>query len=401
MERVGARDNGFSATFGHLHLSGIPHEWTGDFLLNECDTEYPHARASQTPSRAEDTRQLERQASRVLRAISISVVCGQHLLINVGSNSMHDKDPASHEGERKHAVGDRSDQGLPPPASQLIHQIVSSHANVSNGIVQLNFSAKTTCNDLLNTARMGQIFIAMNVQLACPRVLRAFAEIIALRMMPLRAEPLDSTAEAPMRASSNVDTMPSQYMCIAVCTGAPLPYEIRELFMMSAQIDHLSVLKHAPVKIQSGIQSRASNGYKLNQADRLISELGRLSKLVHVSNRMKLFLDDVMSAIEAHPVIRRGPSRKRLSTSQTNRSNNTGSITHLSSNAYLHALRTMAAICANEYLLPRHVHALLPDLLTHRVELEIEGHETRDLNAEEYAQMARAVVEDVVRTVPL
>ena len=402
----------FSATFGELHLSGIPHEWTSDFLLDELTgVDCPPTPASSTSGAAAKTRQLERQAGRVLRAISVSVVCGQHMLINVGRGGAHGPHSAHQDAESKlqasntgaDVAGTSFSSPSPPPSSSsnLIYQIVSSHANVSNGIVQLTFSAETTCNDLLNTARMGQIFIAENVHLARPRVLRALAEILSLRKMPPGGEDYDHAGKASVLAATATDTMPSQYMCIAVCAGSPLPYEIRELFMMSVQIDNVGVLNHAPMKPQNANRVRTSNGFQKNRTDKLISEFRRLSNMVHVSNRIKLFLDNVLTAVEAHPVIRRGPSRKRLSVSQNKSSTPSSGFDQLSSNSYMGALRVMAAICANEYLLPRHAHALLPDLITHRVQLQMEDHEESGLNSAEYAQMARAVVEDVVRAVPL
>lgn len=416
MARVTRLHDAFSASFDELYLSGIPHEWTGDFLLEEVSgrnnpTNRPPVSmcsAHSSPSvsaaagAATATRKLEHQAGRVLRAISVSVVCGQHMLINVGRDSVHCSSSGKHGTKSVH----RNSSGLADNASltsssNLVYQVVNSHANVSNGIVRLNFSAETTCNDLLNTARMGQIFIAENIHLASPQVLRALAEILSIRKMPPAGEDYDHAGEASVLAATATDTMPSQYICIAVNSGQPLPYDIRELFMISVQIDHIGVLNYAPVKPQNANRARTSNGYQENRTDRLISELGRLSKMVHVSNRMSLFLDNVLMAVEAHPVIRRGPSRKRLSVSQNKSSISSAGSDQSSSNTYVDALRVMAAICANKYVLPRHAHALLPDLISHRVQLHLEEPDETGLNTAEYMQMAHAIVENVVRVVPL
>lgn len=396
-----------SQAFKDLHLSGIPHEWNSDFVVNNLE----HSLGSSPGTLpASNLYNLERQAGNVLRAISVSVVSGQHMLINVSGAEQAGKDLAGAGFTSSAQDGAESKQSGNTVASDsldLVYQIVSSHANVSNGIVQLTFSPETTCDDLVRTARMGQIFIAENIHLARPRVLRALGEIISLRKMPLTSREYDSTGEGLAEGSSMADLMPSGYMCIAVCRGEPLPFEIRELFMISVCIDSIGVLQHAPLRPGGDGRIGTSNGYQENRMDRLISGLGRLSEMVHVSNKIKLYIDNVLLAIEAHPVIRKGPSRKKLSVSQR-QSSISGAIERASVDVYIQGLCVLAAMCANECILPHHAHSLLPDLISHRIELHshpgnhyfAENGTTSQQNAE-YARVARSIVETVVRSVPL
>ena len=69
------KDSDFFACYHNL-CARIPSSWQSDFLFDHS--------TSNTTQNARD-----RQAVSVLRAISLSVVCGQHFLLNIETNEMN------------------------------------------------------------------------------------------------------------------------------------------------------------------------------------------------------------------------------------------------------------------------------------------------------------------------
>ena len=399
----------FHGAYQHLKLDD---SWKSDFLFDH---------------HVDDSKQSDdrvRQAVSVLRAISLSVVCGQHFLLNIDQESP----TTAGTGETKTDSSKEID---------LIVGVVRGHANVSNGIAHLVFTKDTTCEQLVQVAHKGQIFIAIDVHLASPRVVRALSEIMSLRATP--TNPIGNTSNgidrgmddnnrnghndrhhtgshtttthnrAPRKQeldATDTNKFVRHYSVIAVSRGTrPMPYAFRCLFMLSIPVDDVKILKFAKDANQS-TQNNGFNGSKTtkgNRMDQLISEFERLSKLVHVSTHLRNYVDNIRIALTAHPLIRRGPSYKRLSMSHYQRQRGT----HVTMDGDVDGLRVMAVICANEYLLPRHIKMVLPDLLSHRLEL----HEFAEEDEEEVVEggreprtsrlrLARAIVQEVIHDLP-
>ena len=386
----------FQEAYNRLNL-GMPHEWQREALLDNIEEN------SAVPPR-------EKQAGRVLRAISIAVICGQHLLLNIGAGDNMDDDSGGATSKQRHdrhgpshgATTARSASGGGTGATggnssfnknegDLVAAVVANHANVSNGIQVLRFTPDTTCEELLSHARLAQIFIVEDVHLARPRVVRALAEIMALRATPPEGAAIGDGAGFPRPRATATDAILLRYTVIAVCAEAcPLPYDFRSLFMVSASIDDRAVLRQCHPQHSNGgggVRRRGSRGM-----DVLIHELERLSRKVHVSDHMKLYVDNVCMAEEAHPLVRRGPSCRRLSISSMQRGDAFANRSAI--NGYLEGLRIMAVICGKEYLLPRHVAAVLPDLISHRIEIH------SGAGGEGSAVLARQAVLEVLQTLP-
>ena len=129
---------------------------------------------------------------------------------------------------------------------------------------------------------------------------------------------------------------------------------------------------------------------KGNRMDQLVAEFERLSRVVHVSTHLYNYIDNIRVALSAHPLVSRGPSYKKLSMSRYQRLRTT----NVTMDGDLDGLRVMAVICSKEYLLPQHVKVMLPDLLSHRIEL----HE--DVPTLHAMAVARSIVSEVMNSLP-
>jgi len=172
--------------------------------------------------------------------------------------------------------------------------------------------------------------------------------------------------------------------------------------MLSIPIDDVNILKFGyHKKSTSNSGSGHQNNGQRNHMDQLLLEFERLSKFVHVSIHVRNYVDNIKLALKAHPLIRRGPSYKRLSMSRYQRQRDTS----VSMDGDTDCLRVMAVLCSNNYLLPRHVKEMLPDLLSHRLELhgvgEEEGWEAdQDSGGVNAREMARTIVQEVIAILP-
>ena len=172
MSRSTSRRTDFEASY-HSLCDNMPTAWQSDFLFD------PHEAAGNR----------EKQAVSLLRAVSVSVVCGQHFLLHIKqpqtnphANSTPSSSPSSFSPA--HISGEtKTDHAK---EVELIVNVVRGHVNVSNGIAHMVFTSETTCEQLMEVAKQGQIFIAIDVHRASSRVLRALGEIMSLRATPMR-----------------------------------------------------------------------------------------------------------------------------------------------------------------------------------------------------------------------
>ena len=177
MSRLQSKQQKFKTAYDVL-CGSMPTAWHADF-------------GDQT------TNDRNKQAVSALRAISISVVCGQHFLLHINQDQYQSNKSTSNTSN---ASSYSSPSTTPSTSSvssnaemksdhakdvDLIVNVVRGHANVSNGIAHLVFTSETTCEQLMQIAKQGQIFIAIDVHLATSRVLRALSEIMSLRATPV------------------------------------------------------------------------------------------------------------------------------------------------------------------------------------------------------------------------
>ena len=433
-------------------IRDMPMAWQSDFLFDQHED-------MNDPKK---TNHRDKQAVSVLRALSLSVVCGQHFLLNIDDSSSVDSGSSP---RRSSSPSSRSSPLSSPPLSSslassspfslsslsaaaptgetkvnnskdndLIVSVVRGHANVSNGIAHLEFTEETTCEQLMQVAHKGQIFIALDVHRASPRVLRALGEIMSLRATPVvrsdssggggggsgggggndvsgvnRVAGGSSGGGSSGGGSSGggssggsvheIDATESiimRYSVIAVSRchhSNPMPYEFRSLFMLSFPIDDVKLLKYGANFGRRHQHQGIGMTTKTNKMDELVSEFERLSKMIHISTHLKNYIADIRVALSAHPLVQRGVSCKTFSTSRYQRQRGTSVSTH----GDLEGLKVMAVICANEYLLPRHVHTILPDLMSHRIELCEDVQWMDNVNT---VQLAREIVREVMASLP-
>lgn len=427
------RENDFITSYDKLSL---PAAWQNDLYTGE-----------------KVRNEIDQQAIRVQRAISLSVVCGQHLLLNIGNTAEGESissspSPTFSPSSSSFASSVGETKSDSEREVELIIDVVKGHANVSNNIYHLVFTKDTTCEELMQIAHKGQIFIAVDVHLASPRVLRALGEIMSLRATPTAAAGLyngshnshgnsrriivghngNSSSMGSMGNNIGGGRMGNQmgsdsadhgntnytdmlfgkvdlnetdtykfkrrYCVIAISrtknTTFSLPYHFRCLFMLSVPIEDVQILKFCLNLSHGGSTSKTRN----STMDALLSEFERLSNLVHVSTHLLNYIDNVKLVLKSNPLIKLGPSNKKFSMSRDQRQRGK----QINMDSEMNGLRVMAVLCKSEYLLPFHVKAILPDLLSHRIELHNDVHASTT-NTNELS-LARMIVKEAIDSFP-
>ena len=464
ISRTRTRRTDFQRSYQAL-IRDMPMAWQSDFLFDQHED-------MNDPKK---TNHRDKQAVSVLRALSLSVVCGQHFLLNIDDSSSVDSElsprRSSSPSSRSSPLSSSSSSSSPASSSpfslslsaaaatgetkvdnskdnDLIVSVVRGHANVSNGIAHLEFTEETTCEQLMQVAHKGQIFIALDVHRASPRVLRALGEIMSLRATPVVRSGSSSgggggsggggndvsgvngvaggsssggssgggssgggssgggssggnssgggSSGGSVHETDATESIIMRYSVIAVSRchhSNPLPYEFRSLFMLSFPIDDVKLLKYGANIGRRNQHQGIGNNTKTNKMDELVSEFERLSKMIHISTHLKNYIADIRVALSAHPLVQRGVSCKTFSISRYQRQRGTS----VSTDGDLEGLKVMAVICANEYLLPRHVHTILPDLMSHRIEL---CEDVQLMDGVNMVRLAREIVREVMASLP-